>query len=70
MGVSATEPDTLAGDLSTEVTNAVIADFLINGVFAEAGKNITNPDAVMTGENHTVLRSSWDQRRGGDHTPY
>jgi hypothetical protein len=32
MGVSATEPDTLAGDLSTEVTNAVIADFLINGV--------------------------------------
>lgn len=38
------------GDLSTEVTNAVIADFLINGVFAEAGKNINNPDAVMTGE--------------------
>lgn len=33
-----------------EVTNAVIADFLINGVFAEGGKNITNPDAVMTGE--------------------
>jgi hypothetical protein len=50
LGVSATEPDTLAADLSTEVTNAVIADFLINGVFAEAGKNITNPDAVMTGE--------------------
>ena len=50
LGVSATEPDTLAGDLATEVTNAVIADFLINGVFAEAGKSITNPDAVMTGE--------------------
>lgn len=50
MGVSATESDSLAGDLSAEVTNAVIADFLINGVFAEAGKNIEHPDAVMTGE--------------------
>lgn len=48
--VSATEPDSLAGDLGTEVTNAVITDFLANGVFAEAGKNIKNPDAVMTGE--------------------
>lgn len=50
LGVSATEPDTLAGDLSTEVTNAIIADFLINGVFAEVGKSIKNPDVVMTGE--------------------
>lgn len=50
LGVSATEPDTLAGDLATEVTNAVIADLLINGVFAEVGKSIKNPDAVMTGE--------------------
>lgn len=49
-GTSATEPDSLAGDLGTEVTNAVIADFLANGVFAEAGKSIKNPDAVMTGE--------------------
>lgn len=50
LGVSATEPDTLAADLATEVTNAVIADFLINGVFAEIGKSIKHPDAVMTGE--------------------
>lgn len=49
-GTSATEPDSLAGDLGTEVTNAVIADFLANGVFTEAGKNIMNPDAVMTGQ--------------------
>ncbi len=50
LGVSATEPDSLAGDLSVEVTNAVIADFLINGVFTEVGKDIKNPDAIMTGE--------------------
>lgn len=49
-GVSVTEPDTLVADLATEVANAVIADFLFNGVFAEVGKRITNPDAVMTGE--------------------
>ncbi|MDE2058979.1 MAG: hypothetical protein KGL31_03870 [candidate division NC10 bacterium] len=49
-GSSATEPDSLVGDLGTEVTNAVIADFLANGVFAEVGKNIERPDAVMTGE--------------------
>jgi hypothetical protein len=49
-GSSATEPDSLAGDLGTEVTNAVIADFLANGVFAEVGKNIEHPDAVMTGQ--------------------
>jgi hypothetical protein len=50
MGVSATEPDSLAGDLSAEVTNAVIADFLVNGVFTEVGKGINEPDAIMTGE--------------------
>ena len=49
-GTSATEPDSLAGDLGTEVTNAVIADFLANGVFAEVGKHIQHPDAVMTGQ--------------------
>lgn len=49
-GSSATEPDSLAADLATEVTNALIADFLANGVFAEAGKSIKHPDAIMTGE--------------------
>ncbi len=49
-GSSATEPDSLTGDLGTEVTNAVIADFLANGVFTEAGKRIEHPDAVMIGQ--------------------
>ena len=49
-GTSATELDSLTADLSTEVTNAVTADFLANGVFAEVGKNIKNSDAVMTGQ--------------------
>jgi hypothetical protein len=49
-GSSATEPDSLTGDLGTEVTNAVIADFLANGVFTEVGKHIQHPDAVMTGQ--------------------
>ena len=49
-GVSATEPKTLAGDLATEVTNAVINDFLINGVFQEVGKSVDNPDLIVTGE--------------------
>jgi len=49
-GSSATEPDSLAGDLGTEVTNAIIADFLANGVFAEVGRNVERPDAVMTGQ--------------------
>jgi hypothetical protein len=49
-GVSATEPKTLAGDLATEVTNAVINDFLINGVFQEVGKSVDNPDLIVKGE--------------------
>ena len=49
-GVSATEPKTLAGDLATEVTNAVINDFSINGVFQEVGKSVDNPDFVVRGE--------------------
>lgn len=40
----------MAGDLGTEVTNAVIADFLANGVFAEVGRYVERPDAVMTGQ--------------------
>jgi hypothetical protein len=49
-GVSATEPKTLAGDLATEVTNAVINDFSINGVFQEVGKSVDNPDFIVKGE--------------------
>ncbi|MBZ0170086.1 MAG: hypothetical protein K8F29_11670, partial [Kofleriaceae bacterium] len=49
-GSSATEPDSMTGDLGTEVTNAIIADFLANGVFAEVGRHVDRPDAVMTGQ--------------------
>lgn len=49
-GVSATEPKALAGDLTVEVTNAVVNDFLINGVFQEVGKNIDDPDLIVKGE--------------------
>jgi len=51
-GVSATEARTLAGNLATEVTNAVINDFSINGVFEEVGKNVDNSDIVVKGEIH------------------
>lgn len=49
-GKSATEPEFLIENLEAEVTNAVIADFQANGVFAEASKITKNPDVVMTGE--------------------
>lgn len=49
-GSSATEPDSMTGDLGTEVTNAVITDFMANGLFAEVGRHIEHPDAVMTGQ--------------------
>ena len=40
----------MTGDLGTEVTNAVIADLLANGVFVEVGRHAEHPDAVMTGQ--------------------
>jgi hypothetical protein len=49
-GVSATEARTLAGDLATEVTNAVLTDFALNGVFQEVGKSVDDPDLLVRGE--------------------
>ena len=48
-GTSATEPGTLAGDLSGEVTNAVITDFNINAVFEVVRARVDDPDLIMRG---------------------
>jgi len=49
-GISVTESNTLVGKLSTEVTNAVVNDFSINGVFKKIGKRIDSPDLILSGE--------------------
>jgi hypothetical protein len=49
-GTSATEPGTLAGDLATEVTNAVLNDFDSNAVFTVVKKRITDPDIIIKGK--------------------
>ena len=49
-GLSITDPNTLVGQLSTEVTNAVVNDFSINGVFKRIAKRIDEPDLIISGE--------------------
>jgi hypothetical protein len=49
LGSSATEPGTLAGDLATEVTNAVFTDFERNQLFTAIGKRLDAPDLIVTG---------------------
>src|SRR5437764_9029524 len=51
-GFAATEPGTLAGDLATEVTNALLTDFNNNQVFDTIQKRMSNPDLVMNGTIH------------------
>lgn len=51
-GVSATEPGTLAGDLATEVTNAVLIDFSNNQVFESIQKRLENPSLILNGTIH------------------
>ena len=48
-GTSATEPGTLAGELSNEVTNAVLTDFHNNAVFKDVRRRLDAPDLVMRG---------------------
>ena len=48
-GTSATEPGTLAGELATEVTNAVLTDFSNNQVFDVIQKRVEAPDLIMNG---------------------
>lgn len=53
-GTSATEPDALAGDLSTEVTDAILLDFKNNQVFESVKKRFDDgpPDLIMRGKIH------------------
>jgi len=57
-GFAATEPGTLAGDLATEVTNALLTDFSNNQVFDTIQKRMTNPDLVMNGTIHRFYAQS------------
>jgi len=38
--------------LARQVTEAVINDFSINGVFQEVGQSVDNPDIIVRGEIH------------------
>lgn len=49
MGTSATAPGTMAGVLSTELTNALLIDFRNNQVFKEVEKRAENPELVVDG---------------------
>jgi hypothetical protein len=51
-GLSATEPGTLAGNLATEVTNALLTDFSNNQVFESIQKRMDHPDIVLSGTIH------------------
>jgi hypothetical protein len=49
-GYSVTDSESLAGSLSTEVTNAIVEDFNTNGLFSKVSKREENPDFVIKGE--------------------
>ena len=48
-GVSATAPDTLSGNLSDEVTSAVLTDFSNELIFDTIKRKVDNPDYIMKG---------------------
>ena len=48
-GVSATAPGTLAGNLDSEITDAVLSDFNNNQLFTETKKRIDSPDLILKG---------------------
>ncbi|TAF02499.1 MAG: hypothetical protein EAZ80_01040 [Runella slithyformis] len=49
-GSSATNPKALPGDLSVDVTNAIVSDFATNGVFSQISRRLDNPDYILKGE--------------------
>lgn len=49
-GVSVTNAESLTSGLDLEVTNAIVSDFAVNGVFSQVSRKIENPDYIMTGE--------------------
>ncbi len=48
-GTSATEPNTLDGDLADEITNAIEKDFEANRLFISVDHNVENPDVIIKG---------------------
>jgi hypothetical protein len=49
-GSSVTNPKALPGDLSVDVTNAIVSDFATNGVFSQISRRLDNPDYILKGE--------------------
>jgi len=49
-GYSVTDSESLAGDLSVEITNAIIEDFNTNSVFSRISKGVDDPDLILKGE--------------------
>lgn len=49
-GFSITNPKALPGDLSVDVTNAIVSDFATNGVFSQISRRLDNPDYILRGE--------------------
>lgn len=49
-GVSVTNDGALTGGLDLEITNAIVSDFAVNGVFSQISRKIDNPDYIMKGE--------------------
>lgn len=50
LGISVTNKEALANDLSIEITRAVIGDFQMNGVFKDLSRRNDNADFIMKGE--------------------
>lgn len=58
LGYSVTDPDALSSELSTEISNAVIADFSINSVFKQVSRRVENSDFIMKGEINRFMGKS------------
>lgn len=50
LGLSVTNAESLPNGLDIEVTNAVVSDFSINGVFKQTSRKVDNPDYIIKGE--------------------
>jgi len=50
LGLSVTNAEALPNGLDIEVTNAIVSDFSINGVFKQISRKVENPDYIIKGE--------------------
>lgn len=50
LGLSVTNEESMASGLDLEVTNAVVSDFSVNGLFKQISRRVENPDFVLKGE--------------------